>query len=240
MTARVYVYKITFEGMPFWYWGAHKERKFGEAYLGSPSTNKWYWQVYKPSIQILQLFDNTPKGWEEARKLEQRLIRADLDNPNCLNEHCGGTMSIKALKHGGKVVGRTNVQEKRGIFNPEYQNSEERKAKSVAAGKNSADLKVGVHGRTSTQKTEDRRKGGLAGSRENKQKAGRLGAQNQTLEDKRKGGVNQKIEDKAKGGKTSANQVWESTVDGYRGMACLVARHNKNNGWDPNARRRVV
>jgi hypothetical protein len=33
--------------------------------------------------------------------------------------------------------------------------------------------------------------------------------------------------------------VWESTVDGYRGSAGVVARHNIHRGWDPNARVRV-
>jgi hypothetical protein len=32
------------------------------------------------------------------------------------------------------------------------------------------------------------------------------------------------------------SQVWESTIDGYRGNAGHVAKHNKKRGWDPNAR----
>jgi hypothetical protein len=35
------------------------------------------------------------------------------------------------------------------------------------------------------------------------------------------------------------NQIWESTVDGYRGNAGQVAQYNRRNGWDPNARVRV-
>ena len=35
------------------------------------------------------------------------------------------------------------------------------------------------------------------------------------------------------------NQVWESTEDGFRGNPGNVAKHNKQNGWDPNARVRV-
>lgn len=34
-------------------------------------------------------------------------------------------------------------------------------------------------------------------------------------------------------------QVWESTEDGFRSNAGVVAQHNKANGWDPNARIRV-
>lgn len=35
------------------------------------------------------------------------------------------------------------------------------------------------------------------------------------------------------------NQVWESTIDGHRGNSSAVARHNRANGWDPNARIRI-
>lgn len=34
-------------------------------------------------------------------------------------------------------------------------------------------------------------------------------------------------------------QVWESTVDGFRSNPGHVAKHNRANGWDPNARVRV-
>lgn len=36
------------------------------------------------------------------------------------------------------------------------------------------------------------------------------------------------------------SQVWESTVDGYQSNSGCVARHNKANGWDPDARIRVA
>jgi hypothetical protein len=35
------------------------------------------------------------------------------------------------------------------------------------------------------------------------------------------------------------NQIWESTIDGFRSNAGAVAYHNKANGWDPKARVRV-
>jgi hypothetical protein len=35
------------------------------------------------------------------------------------------------------------------------------------------------------------------------------------------------------------NQVWESTIDGFRSNAGAVAYHNKANGWDPKARIRI-
>jgi hypothetical protein len=42
-----------------------------------------------------------------------------------------------------------------------------------------------------------------------------------------------------KGGKTTSQQVWESTVDGFRSSAGNVARHNKAQGWNPNARVKI-
>jgi hypothetical protein len=42
-----------------------------------------------------------------------------------------------------------------------------------------------------------------------------------------------------KNGKTTMSQVWESLIDGYRSNAPTVARHNRDRGWDPNARARI-
>lgn len=36
------------------------------------------------------------------------------------------------------------------------------------------------------------------------------------------------------------SQVWQSTVDGFKGKANIVAIHNKSNGWDPGARIRIL
>jgi hypothetical protein len=46
-------------------------------------------------------------------------------------------------------------------------------------------------------------------------------------------------EGKRRSGKTVSSQVWESMKDGFRGSAANVVRHNKANGWDPNARRKL-
>ena len=106
MQPRVYTYKITFEEVPYWYWGSHKEKKFGELYLGSPITHKWMWEFYTPRIQILEFFPFSEEGWKEARLVEDRLIRPDLNNALCLNEGCGGVMSLAACKKGGRNGGK--------------------------------------------------------------------------------------------------------------------------------------
>jgi hypothetical protein len=102
MQPRIYTYKITFEEVPYWYWGVHKEKKFGELYLGSPKTHAWAWEFYTPKIQILEFFPYTDQGWNEAQNVEKRIIRPDLDKTFCLNESCGGTISREARSMGGK------------------------------------------------------------------------------------------------------------------------------------------
>ena len=104
MEPRIYTYRVTFEETPDWYWGAHKEKKYGEPYLGSPDTHAWKWDTYTPSLEICELFPYTDEGWAEARKVEDRCILPDLNNPLCLNEHVGGFMSLQALRRGAKKV----------------------------------------------------------------------------------------------------------------------------------------
>jgi len=112
MQPRIYTYKITFEEIPHWYWGVHKEKKFGETYWGSPHTHKWMWEFYTPKIQILEFFPYTDDGWLEANIIEDRIIRPDLNNPLCLNEGCGGRVSREASQRGGyKMKGVPKTQE---------------------------------------------------------------------------------------------------------------------------------
>ena len=208
MKPRVYLYKITFEEIPDWYWGIHKERRFGEIYLGSPVTHAWKWEFYTPYLQVCQEFDYSDEGWKKAKETETKIISQDLDTPLCLNECAGGATSLKTKSKGGK---------------------------------SSFEKKVGVH----ALPTEVRRE------------IGRKSAAKQTLEDKRKGGrstAERKVgvcgrskekmsQDGKKGGKkaglVTSSQVWLSLVDGYRGSAAVVARHNKLRGWDPSARVRL-
>lgn len=105
MKPRIYTYKITFEEIPGWYWGVHKEVKYDEEYWGSPVTNAWKWGFYTPKKQILEEFDFSEDGWAEAQTVEKRLILADLHNPTCLNEGCGGLRSLKICKEGGRKGG---------------------------------------------------------------------------------------------------------------------------------------
>ena len=102
MQPRIYTYKTTFPEQGWWYWGVHKERKFGEEYNGSPVTHKDKWENFEHETQILEFFEN----WEEARSVEKRLIKPDLNNPMCLNENSGGAFSLETAKKGGKIGGK--------------------------------------------------------------------------------------------------------------------------------------
>jgi hypothetical protein len=102
MQPRIYVYKTTFEEIPDWYWGAHKEVKYGESYLGSPKTHSWKWNFYTPHLQICEIFPYTDEGWTQARRVEDSCILPDLNNPLCLNEHVGGLMSLEICRKAGK------------------------------------------------------------------------------------------------------------------------------------------
>ena len=116
MKPRIYTYKITFEEIPHWYWGVHKERRFGEIYLGSPKTHKWMWKFYTPVIQILEIFPYTDEGWEEANLIEKRLIRPDIDNPLCLNENCGGYVSLTILREASKKLHGERLPDGRSVL----------------------------------------------------------------------------------------------------------------------------
>jgi hypothetical protein len=109
MEPRIYTYKITFEEIPHWYWGVHKERKFGEEYLGSPVTHRWMWKFYTPKIQILEFFPYTSKGWKEAGKIEDRLISSDFNNPLNLNEHWGSVISLEQCRKGSQKAKEMQV-----------------------------------------------------------------------------------------------------------------------------------
>ena len=102
MQPRIYTYKVTFEEIPDWYWGSHKETKYNDGYLGSPKTHAWKWEFYTPHLQICELFPYTDEGWTEALEIEKRCIKQDLNNPLCLNENVGGFISLEVSRRNGE------------------------------------------------------------------------------------------------------------------------------------------
>ena len=102
MDLRIFVYKITFEEIPDFYFGYHKESKEKDGYLGSPVTHKWKWDFYTPEITILQTFDYNDEGLLQAQRVEESIIRYFWDDPKCLNENISGALSRKACQLGAK------------------------------------------------------------------------------------------------------------------------------------------
>jgi hypothetical protein len=47
------------------------------------------------------------------------------------------------------------------------------------------------------------------------------------------------VETRKKNARDLNSQVWESVVDGYRGSASSVSKHNKKMGWDTTLRKKV-
>lgn len=111
MKPRIYLYKVTFEETFHFYWGVHKEKKAGERYQGSPVTHAWMWKFYTPRVEILQFFDN----WEQAQQIEGRVIKRFLNDPMCLNENCGGIVSLAQRKKGGLTTLARNREQKTGL-----------------------------------------------------------------------------------------------------------------------------
>ncbi len=108
---RIYTYKITFEEVPYYYYGFHKERKYNEYYMGSPVTHKWMWGFYTPKKQILEFFPYTNEGYIEAQEVEKRLIKPVYNTDKwCLNENCGGIISMDSLIMSGKITGNRNKE----------------------------------------------------------------------------------------------------------------------------------
>ncbi len=182
--------------------------------MGSPKTHAWMWKFYTPRMQILEFFPYTDEGWRKANEVEDRLIMPDLNNPLCLNEGCNLFCSIEAAKKGGqtagKITGKQAVENGVGIFSPDYRNSE--------------------------RYAEDRKNGGSNGG----PKAGRVSHEKKVgcHSEEYKSSPKYK-KDRIRNAEITNSQVWESTVDGFRSSSGNVAKHNRANGWDPQARIRV-
>ena len=207
---RIYVYKITFEEVPYYYYGVHKEKKFGEYYMGSPVTHKWCWELYTPKKQILQLFDFSDEGWLEANEIEQRIIRPLFnDDKWCLNERCGKVVSLNILRENGK-----KVSEKYSSINGKKN------------GKKSYELGLGIHGRTKEQRTEDCGKGGkIMGEKHKKDGTGIFAI---TLEErieigKRMGKINYEL-----GIGVHGRTKEQMTEDGKKGGKITAENHKRN------------
>jgi general stress protein YciG len=154
---RIYTYKITFEEVPYYYYGVHKEKKYNEYYMGSPKTHKWCWELYTPKKQILQLFDFTDEGWLEANLVEDRLINPFYQTDKwCLNASCGAKISLECLRNGIKTQQKLSL----GLFGL---TKEERSKISKINYQNGS----GLGGLTLEQRSEAGKIGGAIAGRKN-------------------------------------------------------------------------
>ena len=257
---RIYTYKITFEEVPYYYYGVHKEKRFDEEYWGSPKTNKWCWEIYTPKKQILELFSYSDDGWKEANLVEDRLIKPVFNTDKwCLNESYSGNISLKirrkngkklGLKFGkinGKKNGKKNVEtghiQKIGII---YGNKHKEnktgvcglsKTQLIEIGRKSGyktyELGVGIHGLTAEQKTQNGRRGGKIG--------GKISGK---MQYKLKIGIHAITkEERSEIGKKSIEKVnsqkWMCLETGYITNPGALSRFQKKRGIDTFKRKRI-
>jgi hypothetical protein len=245
---RIYIYKITFEEVPYYYYGVKKEKYFNQEYWGSPVTHKWVWDFYTPKKQILEIFSYTDEGWIEAQEVEKRLIKPFYQTDEwCLNESCGGVMSLKVKSQNGKKVAENHKKNGTGLYalTPEQKSEGGKKGGKIGgktggkiSGKKSYELGIGIHGMTFEERSERSKKNGLE-HKENK--TGVCGRSKEKMsEDGRRGGsVSGKKtyelklgihgltpEQKTENGKKGAEKVKELGV----GIYALNVEQRKENG----------
>lgn len=256
VSPRIYTYKITFEDVPFYYYGAHKEKVFNEEYYGTPYTHKWCWEMYQPKKQILEVFDYTDEGWIDALNVEKRLIRPVYNSdPYCLNESCGGRVSLSIVRNNG----RANVEGKKGIWSLTDEEKKVIRSKggialankrkeedydayvnlmsemgkkggaTSAGGKASYEKKVGVFALTKEQQIENGRRGGSIAGRITKERG--TGIFSIAKE--------QQIENGRSGGTKTQTQRWKCLVTGHISNPASLARYQKARGIDTSMRVRL-
>jgi len=245
---RIYIYKITFDEVLYYYYGVHKEKKFDEYYMGSPITHKWMWDFYTPKKQILEVFPFTDEDWLEANLVEDRLIKPFYNTDKwCLNESCGGIVSLDVRRKTGKKVGEKSYELKFGLFGrtPEKIIEDRKKSGSIVGkitGKNHKENGTGVFGRTKEQKIEDGKKGA--------QRAKELGVgifamtAEELSQAGKKSGISsipkeERIENSKKGGKIVSSQMWECCETGFVANAGNLARYQRARGIDTSKRKRI-
>jgi general stress protein YciG len=154
---RIYVYKITFLEVPHYYYGSHLEKKFDEEYWGSPVTHKNYWEIYTPQKEIIKEFSFTDEGYIEAQKYENNLIKPVYNtDPLCLNEHCGGVISLEACKSGSRKAKNFKL----GIFGlSKDQRKKNGEKGGKISGENNKKNGIGFFGMTPEEKSNAGKKG---------------------------------------------------------------------------------
>jgi hypothetical protein len=250
---RIYTYKITFEEVPYYYYGVKKEKYFNEEYWGSPYTHKWCWELYTPKKQILELFDYTDEGYIEAQKVEKRLIKAVYNTDKwCLNENCGGFLSLDIARKIGKktyelgigVHGRTKEEmiehgkkfgkkagKKAAQINKENGTAvfgltfEERSEAGKKGALKTMEKGTGLFGMSPEKRSESVKKGAL------KTMQNAAGIHSMSLKEKSEAGK--------KGAKNTNSQKWMCTETAFVTTPGNLSKYQKARGIDTSKRKRI-
>jgi len=253
---RIYLYKITFEEVPYYYYGVHKEKYFNEEYWGSPKTNKWCWELYTPKKQILQYFDFNDNGWVEAQEVEKRIIKPVYNQDKwCLNESCGGYFSLNTLSIGGQKGGERSKELGVGFFamsEEEKFQARSKVGKSGVGGRKIKELGIGVCGLTLEQRINAGRKGGekvaelgigFCGRSKEKmsedgRKAGKIGGKKS--KELGVGIFNLTVEERRKVVEKTNSQKWMCLETGYITTSGPLTTYQRKRGIDTSKRKRIA
>ena len=212
---RIYTYKITFDEVPYYYYGSKKEKYYDEEYWGSPVANKWCWELYTAKKQILELFDYSNEGYIKAQEVEGKLIRCVFNTDKwCLNGNCMGIYSLEQKSKAGKIGGSKTYKMGVGV----HALTTEQKSQ---LGKKTKEMRVGIHALTIEQRKENSKKVGM------KNRDLCIGICGLTSDERR---VNVK--------KTNA-QRWECCETGYVSTPAGLSQYQKKRGIDTSKSNRI-
>ena len=229
---RIYVYKITFYEVPHYYYGLHKEKIFNEYYMGSPVTHKDFWELYTPKKEYIEFFEYSDDGYNKAGELETSLIRRVYNkDPFCLNENCGGIISLdicsKAGKIGGAIAGKKAYELGLGIFSL----PKERKIEiSKNNGKRAYENGIGYFSLTPEEKSENGKRvyeKGLGFHSFTTEQRIEIGKQ---LYEDKKGIHALTVEDKREIVKIVNSQMWKCTITGYVSTPGSLTKYQNKRG----------
>jgi hypothetical protein len=227
MHPRIYTYKITFEEVPYYYYGSKKEKYYNQEYWGTPTTHKWCWDFYTPKKQILEVFDYSDEGYEKAIKMEVRLIKPVFNTDKwCLNENCGNSPSLAIRSKNGKIQGNKNKELKRGVCGISKKDRLLINSKGgKIAGKILYENKKGLFGMTDEDLLKSQIKGGKIQG--NKNKENKLGICGLTKEER------------SKNTKKQMKQKWKCLITGHISNYNALSRFQNNRGIDKSLREMV-
>lgn len=261
MQPRIYTYKITFEEVSYYYYGSKKEKYYNQKYWGSPKTHKWCWEFYTPKKQILEIFDYSDEGYEECRKVEDRLIKPVLDDCWCLNEKCGGSYSTSIRRQNGinardTKKGIHSLDKEKRIENAKnarkYLNQEVLSKGGKEASKINKDNKVGIYslskeerikicskgGKVSGKKLYNEGKGLFGMSDEDKKTAQVAGGKKQgnICKDLKIGICGLTKEQRSENTKKQNRIKWRCLITGHISTYNALSRFQNNRGIDKTMR----